>query len=101
MNGLDQIRSRRADLIARAAVERERVSVQIDKWRSAFVLADRAVALARAIRGHPEWSVAAAVLIVVLRPRRALAWVRRGFAAWRAWRWIEQTLRAAAGARRA
>ena len=101
MNGLDEIRSRRAELLARAAVERERVSVQIDRWRSPFALADRAVALARAVRGHPEWAIAAAALFVVVRPRRALAWARRGIMAWRAWRWIEQTLRAAAGARQA
>ena len=100
MSSIDEIHSRRAELLVRAAVERERISVQIDKWRSPLFFADRALAIARAIRAHPEWMVAAATLFAALRPRRALAWARRGFAAWRAWRWIEQTARTVAGAPR-
>lgn len=97
MSALEDIRSRRVELLSRAAVARERLSVQIERWRPPLALADRGIALARVIRGHPEWMFAAATLVILLRPRRAVAWARRGFIAWRAWRWIGQRVRAIAG----
>lgn len=99
MNPLTEIRARRARLMARAAVERERVSVQLHAWEAPLALADKSFAAARYVRRHPQWIVAAVVLLAVLRPRRALAWVRNGLIAWRAWRWISQSLRGLAARR--
>ena len=93
MNTLTEIRARRAHLMARAAVERERFSVQLQAWETPLALVDRSFAAARYIGRHPQWIVAAVVLFAVLRPRRALAWARNGLIAWRAWRWISQSLR--------
>jgi hypothetical protein len=61
--------------------------------RGPLALADKGFAAARYLRRNPQWIVAAIVLLVVLRPRRALSWVRNGLIAWRAWRWISQSLR--------
>lgn len=93
MNRLTQIRANRAQLLARAAVERERLSVQLQAWEAPLALADKCFAAARYVRRHPQWIVAAVVLLAVLRPRRALSWARNGLIAWRAWRWISQSLR--------
>jgi len=101
MNQLSEIRARRAHLMARAAVERERISVQLHAWEAPLVLVDKSIAAARYVRRNPQWIVAAVVLLVVLRPRRALAWARNGLIAWRAWRWISQSLRGLATRRTA
>jgi len=93
MNHVNEIRARRARLMARAAVERERISVQLHAWQAPLALADKGFAAARYVRRNPQWIVAAAVLLVVLRPRRALAWARNGLIAWRTWRWISHSLR--------
>jgi hypothetical protein len=93
MNQVDEIRSRRAELLARAAVERERISVQLRAWEAPLALVDRSVAVARQIRRHPQWLIAAAAVFAVLRPRRAFAWARNGLIAWRAWRWVSNSLR--------
>ena len=92
MNPLTEIRARRAPLMARAAVERERVCVQLRAWEAPLALADKTIAAARYIRRNPQWIVAAAVLLAVLRPRRALSWARNGLIAWRTWRWMSQSM---------
>ena len=92
MNQVDEIRARRAELLARAAVERERISVQLRLWEAPLALVDSSVAAARYLRRHPQWLIAAAVVLAVLRPRRALAWARNGLIAWRAWRWVSNSL---------
>jgi len=99
MNRLSEIRARRAQLMARAAIERERLSVRLHAWEAPLSLVDRAVAAAHYVRRHPQWLVAAALLIAVLRPRRALALARNGLIAWRAWRWISQSLHSLAARR--
>jgi YqjK-like protein len=97
MNGSAEFRDKRARLMARAAVERERLSTQLQACEAPLALVDKGIAAARYIRQHPQWLVTAVVLLVVLRPRRALAWARNGLIAWRAWRWISQSLRGLAG----
>ncbi len=93
MNALTEIRARRAQLMARAAVERERVSMQLHAWEAPLALADRGLAAARYVRRNPQWIVAAVVLLAVLRPRLALSWARNGLIAWRTWRWMSQFMR--------
>ncbi len=93
MSRLAEFRDKRVRLLARAAVERERFVMQLQAWEAPLALADRGFAAARYVRQNPQWIVAAVVLFVVLRPRRALSWMRNGLIAWRAWRWISQSLR--------
>lgn len=99
MNSPDEFRSKRSSLMARAAVERERLVMQLQTWEAPFALADKGLAAARFARQNPHWIAAAAVLLMVLRPRRALSWARNGLIAWRAWRWISQSLRGLASRR--
>ena len=93
MNQVDDIRAKRAQLLARAAVERERISAQLRAWEAPLALVDRSVAAARYIRRNPQWIIGAAIVFAVLRPRRAFAWARRGLIAWRAWRWVAVSVR--------
>lgn len=90
MNRIEEIRSRRAALVARAAVERERAAAQLARWRPRLALLDRTTAAVHSVLIHPEWLVAGTVVILILRPRRVLAWARNGLLAWRAWRWVAQ-----------
>ena len=87
------LRDKRARLLVRAALEREQLSAQLDAWRAPLALLDRGVAAARQVRRHPGWLVAVAVVIALVRPRRALAWARRGFILWRTWRWVSDAAR--------
>ena len=93
MSPVEEIRERRAALIERAAAQRERVAAQFAPFRAPLVLVDRSVSAGRAVLAHPEWIVGAAALVLVLRPRRTLAWAQRGFVAWRAWQWAARALR--------
>jgi hypothetical protein len=93
MSQMTEILARRAQLLARAAVERERISVQLRAWEAPLALADRGLAAARYIRRHPQWIIGLAVVLAILRPRRALAWARNGLVAWRTWRWLSNSLR--------
>ena len=90
MTRIEEIRARRAALVARATVERKRAAAQLAHWRPRLALLDRATAAARAVLAHPEWMVAGAAVILILRPRRVLACARNGFLAWRTWRWVAQ-----------
>ncbi len=77
----------------RVHVQRGRFSAQLDALRAPVALLDKSIAAARYVRRHPEWLVAVAVLIALIRPRRTLAWARRGFVLWRTWRWISDAAR--------
>jgi YqjK-like protein len=86
MNQVGEIRAERARLLARAAVERERVFVHLRAWEAPLALVDRSMAAARYVHRHPQWLIAIAIVFAVMRPRRAVAWVRNGLIAWRVFR---------------
>ncbi|OHC62958.1 MAG: hypothetical protein A2045_15740 [Rhodocyclales bacterium GWA2_65_20] len=48
------------------------------------------------LRRHPEIAVAAAVILLLTRPRTLFRWTRRGVVAWQAWSrmraWVEARL---------
>jgi hypothetical protein len=58
----------------------------------AFSGADCAVETARWLRRHPQVVMAAAVALVVARPKRAWRWARRVFFGWQAWQKLNQLL---------
>ena len=91
---------RQRRLLARSAALRERFGSEMAQWQPPLALLDRTQAAAgqswRWLRAHPEVPAGAAVLLLVLRPRRAfslafLGW-RLGRRAWKGWR-LWQTLR--------
>jgi hypothetical protein len=92
---LAQIHARRERLLVKAAAQREEVALMLARLRTPFAIADRGVALAAYVRGHPEIAAIAVVALVVLSPKRAFRWARRALAAWRGYRWVANALRLA------
>lgn len=76
-----RLAERRHHLVAQAAAQREALARRMEPWRGPLSLADRGVAAVRYAARHPGWLVGAvALLLVVLRPRRAAKWLARGWA---------------------
>jgi hypothetical protein len=89
---LAQIHARRERLIVKAAAQREEVALLLVPWQTPLAIADKGVAVASYVRGHPEIVLIAVAALVVLSPRRAFRWARRAFAAWRGYRWAVTAL---------
>ncbi|MDO9072880.1 MAG: YqjK family protein [Rubrivivax sp.] len=61
-------------------------------WQPPLALADRVHAGWRWLRTHPEAPLAAAAVLLVLRPRRALRWGWRLWTGWRLWLRLQRRL---------
>ena len=79
---LAQLAARRQRLVALVAAQRSGLVHDIEPWRARLALADRGVAIFQTVRRHPAWLVGAALLLAVLRPRRASNWLQRGWIVW-------------------
>jgi hypothetical protein len=89
MKDLGEIMARKGRLVERIAMQRARLADEFVTLSPLFSLADRGVSAVNTIRRHPEWVAMAAGALVVLRPKRSMAWARRAFAAWRTWKWAK------------
>lgn len=98
MSALEQVRLRRARLVARAQHDREDIALGLEPFSGAIRVADRGLAAVRLARhgilGHPLLSAAAVALVIVLRPRGFLRALRLGIGAWQAWQLVQGALRA-------
>ena len=83
----DALMTRRAALVARAAVQRDDLARQLGAWEPAFDRIDRAMAWLGRLRRHARpLAVGVAVLFAVLaarRPPSLTPWIRGGANAWR------------------
>lgn len=86
MNAWQDLRRRRAVLQARSGMERRRLAAQAARLTEPLAGADRLTARARRLLGQPGWLLALAGALLVLRPRRVLAWSGPALTAWRLWR---------------
>jgi hypothetical protein len=81
---------RRARLAARAQAERETISAMLAPTDAAASLAASLMRVARGVLDqagrHPLSVIAGTALLVALRPRRAIAWLSRGWSLWRLYR---------------
>ena len=87
------LRERRARLVDQAERERVVMLAAVERGEAAAAWFERGAewfergaALLRRIRANPQWIVAGVVLLVMLRPRRALKWLGAGVSLWRTWR---------------
>jgi YqjK-like protein len=69
-----QLLQRREALRHRSSLLRQDWGVQVQVLRKPLGLADQARAATQWLVQHPEWPLGAALLIVLLRPGRALRW---------------------------
>jgi len=74
---------RREQLLIRSTVLRARVAQDARVLEAPLAVADRVRDGVLWLRNHPEWGIGAVVLLVLLKPRAALGWAARGWAAWR------------------
>jgi hypothetical protein len=83
VNGdLARIAERRRWLVSQAAAQRQVLSQEMAQWKPRLALADRGIAVYRYVRRYPALLAGAAVVAVLLRPRRGVALLQRGLLAW-------------------
>jgi len=80
---LSLLAMRRERLVARAADQRALLGDSVAALRAPLELIDRGIAILAFFRKHTALSLAVASLAVVLKPRRAGLWLRRGWLTWR------------------
>ena len=74
---------RQTELLMRSEQLRARIASDAQVLQRPLALADSVSAGWNWLRVHPEATLAAVAVVVVLRPRRALAWATRLWGGWR------------------
>ena len=69
---------------------RSRLADQAQVLRAPLALADRVRNAGAWLAAHPQWLLAAAGVLALLRPRRALAWSLKLWWGWRAWQQVQR-----------
>jgi hypothetical protein len=92
MDRIAQLQRQRERLVLLAAAQRDAVARDFRPMERPLAVADSVIAGVQYLRAHPGFVVAGLAVLVVLRPRRALTWVSRSFAAWRTYRWASSRL---------
>lgn len=81
-----ELQLKRERLLVRSAELRVAVARQSQVLRTPLAVADQVRAGVGWLRRNPEWPLGALVVLVVLRPGRALRWAGRAWWGWRVWR---------------
>ena len=81
-----------------AATQRLQMAQHLQVLAPAFAAIDSAQTVGRWLKAHPQWVVGAAAVVLVVKPRTAFRWLRRGYFAWRALRRAQESLRSFAPA---
>jgi len=91
MSAIERIGQRRAELIARAAQQRNDIATALGTLRTPLAVADKGMAAVAYVKNHPGIAAAAIVATAVISPRRTLRWARRAFLVWRGVRWVRSS----------
>jgi len=81
---------RQRELLLHSALQRQALVQDLHALAPPLGLADRVRDGARWLRAHPELPLAAAVVVVLLRPRRTLRWAAKIWWGWRLWRKVQR-----------
>jgi len=84
----DELVLRQQRLLVRSAQLRLVLSNQAQVLQRPFALADQAQSGLQWLYRNPQWPLGALVLVVLVRPRRAIVW---GGRLWWAWKTFKQT----------
>ena len=95
-----ELLARRERLRLRSAELRLRIAGDAQVLRSPLALADQVRSGVHWLRTHPEWPLGALVMVVIVRPRRALRWAGKLWWGWRLWRRAQRALALLAQAQR-
>ena len=88
----DVIRQRQLALLLRSDTLRRRLGEEAQVLQKPLAWVDRAQATWQWLWAHPEWPLAGAVALVVLRPQRALRWGTRLYGVWMAVQRVQHVL---------
>jgi hypothetical protein len=83
---------RRESLLLRSAALRQDWSLQVQGLRRPLGLADKAREAGQWLVRNPQWPIGAALLIVLLRPGRALRWASYGLQGYGLYRRVQRGL---------
>lgn len=95
MTSRDEILTNKARLAERIATQRAQLAERIEAVQPIIRIVDKAMAAVRSVRAHPGLTAVAVGIVFALRPRRAIAWLRRGFFVWRTVKWAQRSLASA------
>ena len=87
-----EVAVRHGALRARIAAQREDLAKHAAPLESALGGADQALAGVDWLKHHPAAVAAAAAVIVLVNPKRAWRWSKRGFLVWRGWQTVRNSL---------
>lgn len=93
MKTIAEIRALREHLVAEAARQRGAIALEYSRLQGPANAAARGLGVVSWLRRHPLVVGAAAVVLVVVQPRRALRLAGRGVLLWRSLRMIRGFLR--------
>lgn len=74
---------RRELLLARIALQRVRVSLELHNLDKPIRMVDRGIGVIHYLKAHPLLVAAGVAVVTVLGRRRLAAWVGRGWVVWR------------------
>ncbi|MFA7241107.1 MAG: YqjK-like family protein [Sulfuricellaceae bacterium] len=77
---------RRERLLVRAESQRAELAGIVQQWHTPIVVADRALAVVRALKEHPVLLALPLAALAAWRPRQLTAWAGRAWFVWRVWR---------------
>jgi hypothetical protein len=78
-----EIEQRRELLLARIALQRVRVELELRNLEQPIKIVDRGIAVVHYLKAHPVLVAAGVAALTVVGRRRIAAWVGRGWVAWR------------------
>ena len=87
MSSREDLLTKKARLVERIAMQRLHLTDDVESLQPLFRIADKSLAVGRTVRANPGWVALAAGIFVILRPKRTITWIRRGFVMWRTIRW--------------
>lgn len=85
---LAAIEAKRARLIERAARQRADFAAALQGLSRPLGFVDRCIGALRYVLARPPLVAGAALILVLLRPRRALKWAGRAWGFWQSYRWL-------------
>lgn len=83
---LAELSRQRTELLLRSAEQRSAVAAHFNTWHLPIAIIDKGIDAWRFVRARPGLMVGVGVVFAVARPRRAIKWLRRGWALWRYYR---------------
>ena len=78
-----ELEQRRELLLARIALQRVRLSLELHNLEQPIRMVDRGIAVVHYLKAHPVLVAAGVAALTVVGRRRIAAWVGRGWVAWR------------------